>query len=85
MLCYQVSPIIAVLGKFMVLNILEVQEFRGCRSSKTCYIVAVVNLVFDYFAKNKVRAELAAAVSSIEVISNLSIADSSRFKYEYSC
>ena len=47
--------------------------------------MAVVNLVFDYFAKNKVRAELAAAVSSIEVISNLSIADSSRFKYEYSC
>ena len=29
--------------------------------------------------------ELAAAVSSIEVISNLLIADSSRFKYEYSC
>ena len=46
--------------------------------------MATVNLVFDYFAKNKVRAELTAAVSSIEVISNLSIADSSRFKYEYS-
>ena len=70
------SPVIAVT---------RVQEFRGCRISKTCYIAAVVNLVFDYFAKNKVRAELAAAVSSIEVISYLSIADSSCFKYEYSC